>query len=59
MKPLQSYPLHQPKAGYSEQHPEDWVSGTLASLKQLVEKAGIGGTDAVDGISWDRCTGLC
>ncbi|WP_342418876.1 xylulokinase [Paenibacillus sp. FSL H8-0168] len=48
----QSYPLHQPKAGYSEQHPEDWVSGTLASLKQLVEKAGIGGTDAVDGISF-------
>ncbi len=48
----QSYPLQQPKAGYSEQHPEDWVRGTLASLQELVEKAGIGGAEAVDGISF-------
>lgn len=48
----QSYPLHQPKAGYSEQHPEDWVRGTLTALKQLVEKAGISDADAVDGISF-------
>ncbi|MDP4098046.1 xylulokinase [Paenibacillus sp. P96] len=47
----ESYPLHQPKPGYSEQDPEDWVEGTVASLRKLVAEAGIQ-TDRVDGISF-------
>jgi xylulokinase len=32
-----SYPLIQPKAGYSEQDPEEWVIKTKEALKELVE----------------------
>ncbi|CDN44318.1 MULTISPECIES: xylulokinase [unclassified Paenibacillus] len=45
------YPLHSPKAGWSEQDPEQWVEGTLAVLREL------GASDAlrdgvVEGISF-------
>ncbi len=47
----ESYELLQPQAGYSEQRPEDWVRGTIASLRRLVEGAGIA-PDSVEGISF-------
>lgn len=37
----ESYPLSQPKPGYSEQRPEDWVEKTLLSLKRLMEETAI------------------
>ncbi len=30
------YPLSHPQAGYSEQNPEDWVTGTVAAVKEVV-----------------------
>lgn len=33
----QPYPLSQPKPGYSEQNPEDWVQATLVAIKELVK----------------------
>lgn len=47
----ESYPLMRPKPGYSEQNPEDWVEGTITSLKRLTEKTGIQPSQ-VDGISF-------
>ncbi|WP_454193679.1 xylulokinase [Paenibacillus sp. Marseille-Q7038] len=47
----QSYPLHQPKAGYSEQNPEDWVEQTLVSLRKLMEMSNIS-ADEVAGLSF-------
>ncbi|TKJ87031.1 xylulokinase [Paenibacillus sp. CFBP13512] len=47
----ESYPLSQPKAGYSEQSPEDWVKGTLTSLRRLVEISGIS-PDEIEGLSF-------
>ncbi|MBY9077028.1 xylulokinase [Paenibacillus sp. HN-1] len=47
----ESYPLMRPKPGYSEQNPEDWVEGTITSLKRLMEKTGIQPSQ-VDGISF-------
>ncbi|WP_422658353.1 xylulokinase [Paenibacillus sp. EC2-1] len=37
----EAYPLSQPKPGYSEQRPEDWVEKTLLSLKRLIEENAI------------------
>ncbi|ANF98281.1 xylulokinase [Paenibacillus bovis] len=37
----ESYPLSQPKPGYSEQNPEDWVEQTLVSLGRLLEVSGV------------------
>ncbi len=47
----ESYPLSQPKAGYSEQSPEDWVKGTLTSLRRLVEISGVS-PDEIEGLSF-------
>ncbi|WLR60191.1 xylulokinase [Guptibacillus hwajinpoensis] len=30
-----TYPLHQPKSGYSEQNPDDWVEQTLHALEEI------------------------
>ena len=35
------YPLHLPKAGYSEQNPEDWVRQTIAAVRELMDTSGI------------------
>ena len=35
---VKTYPLLQEKSGYSEQNPDDWVNGTVAGLKELLEK---------------------
>ena len=47
----ESYPLSRPQPGWSEQNPEDWVQGTLTSLRRLMEGTGIDAS-AVDGISF-------
>lgn len=47
----ESYPLHRPKPGYSEQNPEDWVEGTVKSLRNLMEQTGAAPAE-IDGISF-------
>lgn len=46
-----SYSLIQERPGYSEQNPEEWVNGTITSLKQLLEKTGVSSED-VEGLSF-------
>ncbi|MBB6695524.1 xylulokinase [Cohnella xylanilytica] len=45
------YPLYHEKSGWSEQEPEDWVTGTLESLKGLVSGSGVSAED-IEGISF-------
>lgn len=45
------YPLSQPRPGFSEQNPEDWVNGTTVAIVELILKDGIS-ADAVKGISY-------
>jgi xylulokinase len=45
------YPLVHEKAGYSEQDPEHWVSGTITALKQLVQSSGVSAED-IEGVSF-------
>lgn len=47
----EAYPLYQPKAGYSEQNPEDWVQQTIVSLRKLMEISGINPAE-VEGLSF-------
>jgi len=46
-----SYPLIHERPGYSEQNPEEWVNGTIASLQQLLRDSGISPED-IEGISF-------
>ena len=41
------YPVHSPKPGWSEQEPEDWWKGAVKSVKAVLAKAGVKGTDVV------------
>ena len=45
------YPLIQPKSGYSEQNPEEWVSQTKQGISELVERLQ-GSADEIEGISF-------
>lgn len=45
----EAYSLNQPEPGYSEQNPEDWVTGTTAAIDRLIK---------VDGIKPDEITGI-
>ncbi len=47
----ESYPLSQPKPGFSEQRPEDWVEKTLLSLKRLMEDTAIEPAE-IEGLSF-------
>lgn len=47
----EEYPLFQPRSGYSEQDPEDWVRGTLTALKKVVSESGVD-PQAIEGISF-------
>ncbi|KTD84417.1 xylulokinase [Paenibacillus etheri] len=47
----ESYPLSRPQPNWSEQNPEDWVKGTLVSLRRLIEVSGIAPSQ-VDGLSF-------
>lgn len=45
------YPLYHDKAGWSEQDPEDWVTGTAGALRELLASSGVAAAD-VEGISF-------
>ncbi len=47
----ESYPLSQPKPGYSEQNPEDWVQKTLLSLRRLLEVSNVAASE-IEGLSF-------
>lgn len=47
----ESYPLSQPKPGYSEQRPEDWVDKTVLSLRELMDGNNIDPSE-VEGLSF-------
>ncbi|MEC0238624.1 xylulokinase [Paenibacillus dokdonensis] len=47
----ESYPLHRPEPGWSEQNPEDWADRTIASLRRLMEKSEADPAD-VEGLSF-------
>ncbi|MFP3440657.1 FGGY family carbohydrate kinase, partial [Pantoea sp. SIMBA_133] len=44
-----SYPLYNPKFGYSEQDPEDWVNETITALQDLMSQLP---SSTVEGISF-------
>ncbi|WP_404404856.1 xylulokinase [Jeotgalibacillus malaysiensis] len=44
------YPVINAQSGYSEQHPEDWVSGTFQALKEITSSLEPG--ERIDGISF-------
>lgn len=47
----EAYPLSRPHPNWSEQNPEDWVEGTIKSLRKLMESSKVDPSD-VDGISF-------
>lgn len=47
----EDYALSQPRPGYSEQNPDDWVAGTLAAIKALLQSSGVNVQD-IEGLSY-------
>ncbi|MHA0857892.1 xylulokinase [Paenibacillus sp. CMAA1364] len=47
----EAYPLLQPKPGYSEQDPEEWVDKTLISLHRMMKESGVKSSE-VEGLSF-------
>ena len=47
----ESYPLMQPRSGFSEQDPEEWVRGTIAAMAAVMKQAAVR-PDQVEGISF-------
>jgi len=47
----EAYPLYQPKSGYSEQDPEDWVKGTVVALASVLKQSGVD-PQQIEGISF-------
>lgn len=45
------YPLSQPKPGYSEQNPEDWVTATTVAIDRLILNDGLKPAE-IEGISY-------
>ncbi|QJD84831.1 xylulokinase [Cohnella herbarum] len=45
------YPLYHEKSGWSEQDPEDWVTGTTGSLQDLLASSKVNAAD-IEGISF-------
>ncbi|WEK53667.1 MAG: xylulokinase [Candidatus Cohnella colombiensis] len=45
------YPLYHEKSGWSEQEPEDWVTGTIDALRDLVQQSGVKADD-IEGMSF-------
>lgn len=45
------YPLYHDKSGWSEQEPEDWVTGTTGALQELVAQACVSPQD-IEGMSF-------
>jgi xylulokinase len=47
----EEYSLNQPEPGYSEQNPEDWVTGTTLAIERLIKEDQIK-TSEIVGISY-------
>ncbi|MEC0368727.1 xylulokinase [Paenibacillus chibensis] len=47
----ESYPLHRPEPGWSEQNPEDWAEQTIISLRKLMVKSNVDPSE-VEGLSF-------
>ncbi|MFC4809951.1 xylulokinase [Paenibacillus sp. GCM10023250] len=45
------YPLYHEHSGWSEQRPDDWVTGTLEAIRELVAEAGIPAGE-IEGLSF-------
>ncbi|MFC5530386.1 xylulokinase [Cohnella yongneupensis] len=45
------YPLFHEKSGWSEQEPEDWVTGTIGALQELTQQSGVQPQD-IEGLSF-------
>jgi len=45
------YPLSHPAPGFSEQNAEDWVTGTLQSIKEIMDSGIVDATD-IEGLSF-------
>lgn len=45
------YPLSQPEPGYSEQDPEDWVTGVSKAIQTLLQQSGVAASNIV-GLSY-------
>jgi xylulokinase len=39
------YPIASPRPLWTEQHPEDWWTATVATIREVLEKVGVGGAD--------------
>ncbi|MET1031563.1 xylulokinase [Domibacillus tundrae] len=46
-----SYPLFHERAGWSEQNPDDWVTGTIEALQEMMKQANVPAEDIM-GISY-------
>ena len=46
-----AYPLQQPQPGYSEQNPEDWVSGVKDAIEKLFATSKVAASD-IEGLSY-------
>lgn len=42
---VKEYPLYTPKPGWAEQEPEDWYDATIQTIKEVLEKNEIKGSD--------------
>lgn len=49
------YPTYYPKAGWSEQNPEDWVNATCENIKGVLSKSGVS-PDEICAVSLDAAT---
>ena len=45
------YPLSHPAPGYSEQNAEDWVTGSIESIKEIID-SGVVNADEIEGLSF-------
>lgn len=45
------YPLSHPAPGYSEQNAEDWVTGSIESIKEIMDSGVVNATD-IEGLSF-------
>src|SRR5699024_24185 len=46
-----AYPLQQPQPGYSEQNPEDWITGVKTAIQKLFTTSKVAASD-IEGLSY-------
>jgi xylulokinase len=47
----EAYPLQQPHPGYSEQNPEDWITGTTKAIQTVLATSGVD-KEKIEGLSY-------